>query len=47
MVNIYSSMDPVQSLCYIGPHMGHVIVYWTGWVLDRAPRTKETMYNFC
>ena len=26
--------------------MGHVIVYCTGWVLDRAPRTKETMSDF-
>ena len=26
--------------------MGHVIVYCTCWVLDRAPRTKETMSDF-
>ena len=36
-------MDPVRSLCYIRPRMGYVIVYCTGWVLDRAPRTKETV----
>ena len=27
--------------------MGHVIVYYAGWVLDRAPRTKETLSDFC
>ena len=26
--------------------MGHVIVYSTSWVLDRAPRTNETLSNF-
>ena len=26
--------------------MGHVMVYHTGWVLDRVPRTKETMFDF-
>ena len=26
--------------------MGHVIVYCTSWVLDRSPRTKETMSDF-
>ena len=26
--------------------MGHVIVYCTSWVLDRAPRTKKTLSNF-
>ena len=26
--------------------MGHVMVYCTGWVLDRAPRTKETFFDF-
>ena len=26
--------------------MGHVIVYCVGWVLDRAPRTKETLSDF-
>ena len=46
MVNVYSSMDPVRSLCYIGPWMGHVMVYCIGWVFDRAPRTKETLPNF-
>ena len=39
-------MDPLRSLCYIGPQMGHVIVYYTGWVLDRDPRTKETLSDF-
>ena len=39
-------MDPVRSLCYIGHQIGHVIVYYTGWVLDRAPRTKETLSDF-
>ena len=39
-------MDLVRSLCYIGPWMGHVIVYRIGWVLDRAPRTKETLSVF-
>ena len=38
--------DQMQSLCYIGPRMGHVIVYCTGWVLDRAPHTKETLFDF-
>ena len=36
----------VWSLCYIVPWMGHVIVYCTGWVLDRAPHTKETLSGF-
>ena len=39
-------MDPMRSLCYIGPRMGHVIVYCIGWVLDSAPRTKETLSDF-
>ena len=26
--------------------MGHVIIYCTSWVLDRAPRTKETLSDF-
>ena len=39
-------MDLVQSLCYIGSQMGHVIVYCTSWVLDRSPHTKETMSDF-
>ena len=39
-------MDPVRSLCYIGSQMGHFMVYCTGWVLDRAPCTKETMLDF-
>ena len=39
-------MDSVWSLCYIGSWMGHVIVYCVGWVLDRAPRTKETLFDF-
>ena len=39
-------MDLVGSLCYIGPRMGHVIVYCTGRVLDRAPCTKETLSEF-
>ena len=28
------------------PRMGHVMVYCTGWVLDRAPGTKETFSDF-
>ena len=28
------------------PRMGHVRVYCTGWVLDRAPGTKETLSDF-
>ena len=47
MVTFYSLMDLVQSLCYIGPWMDHVIVYCTGWVLDKAPRTKDTLSDFC
>ena len=39
-------MDPVQSLCYIGPRMGHIMEYCIGLVLDRAPRTKETLSDF-
>ena len=39
-------MDPMWSLCYIRPQIGHVIVYCTGWVLDKASRTKETLSNF-
>ena len=46
MVNFYSKMDPVRSLCYIGPRMGHVIVCCTSWVLDRALYTKETLSDF-
>ena len=26
--------------------MGYVMVYCTGWVLDRVPRTKETLFDF-
>ena len=26
--------------------MGHVIVYCIGWVLDKAPYTKETLSDF-
>ena len=26
--------------------MGYVILYCIGWVLDKAPRTKETPSNF-
>ena len=40
-------MGHVWSLCYIEPRMGHVIVYCPGWVLDRTPHTKETMFDFC
>ena len=47
MVNFYLKMDPVRSLCFIGPRMGHVIVYCTCWVLDRDPCTKETLFDFC
>ena len=39
-------MDLVRSLCYIGSRMGHVIVYCTTGVLDRAPGIKETMSDF-
>ena len=39
-------MDLEQSLCYVGPRIGHVIVYCIGWVLGRAPRTEETMSDF-
>ena len=46
MVNFYSKIDPVRSLCYIGTQIGHIIVYCTGWVLDKAPHTKETLSNF-
>ena len=46
MVNFYSKRGSVRALCYIGPRMGHVIVYCTGWVLDRAPCTNETMSDF-
>ena len=36
----------MQSLCYIGPWMGYVIVYCIGCVLDRAPSTKEILSDF-
>ena len=39
-------MDLVRSLCYIAPRMGHVIIYCTGWVLDRALHTIETLSDF-
>ena len=39
-------MDLVRSLCYIGPRMGRVIVYCTGWVLNRALCIKEIMPDF-
>ena len=39
-------MDLVESSCYIGPQMGHVMVYCTGLDLDRAPHTKETLSDF-
>ena len=39
-------MDMLHSLCYIGPQMGYVMVYCTGWVLDRAPRINETLSDF-
>ena len=39
-------MDLVQSLCYIGPRMGHVMVYCTCWALDRASCIKETLSDF-
>ena len=39
-------MDQAWSL-FIGPRMGHVIIYCTGWVLDRALGTKETLSDFC
>ena len=26
--------------------MGHVIIYCIGWVLDRTPHTKETLFVF-
>ena len=37
----------VGSLCYIGPQIGHVIVYLIGSILGRAPCTKETLSEFC
>ena len=46
MVTFYSQIDLVWSLCYIGPRMGHVIVYYTSWALDRASRAKETLSDF-
>ena len=39
-------MDPVQSLCYIGPRMDHVIIYCTSWVLDRDLCKKKTLSDF-
>ena len=39
-------MDFVQSFCHIRPRIGHVIVYCIGWILDRPPRTKETLSDF-
>ena len=36
-------MDSVRSLYYIGPRMGHVTMFSTGWILDKAPPTKETL----
>ena len=38
---------PMRSLCYIRPRMGHVIVYPTCCILGRAPRIKETLFDFC
>ena len=29
-------MDPVRSLYYIEPQMGHVTMFCTSWILDRA-----------
>ena len=37
-------MDLVRSLFYIGPLMGHVIVYHTSCILGRAPRTKVPIF---
>ena len=45
--HFYSQVDPVRSLYYIGPWMGHVTMFCTRWILDRAPHTKETMFDFC
>ena len=39
-------MDPVRSLYYIGPQMGHVTMFCTCCILGRAPHTKETLYDF-
>ena len=39
-------MDPMRSLWYVGLRMSHVIVYCTGWVLDRAPCIKEALFDF-
>ena len=39
--------EPVRSLCYIGPWMGHVIVYPTGCILGRTSHTKKTLSDFC
>ena len=43
----YSEVDPVTSLYYMGPRMGHVTMFYTSWILDRASYTKETLSNFC
>ena len=37
----------MRLLYYIGSRMGHDTMFCTGWILDRAPRTKETMSYFC
>ena len=37
----------MRSVYYIGSRMGQVAMFCTGWILDRAPRTKETLSDFC
>ena len=37
----------MRSLYYIAPQMGHAVIFCTGWILDRAPRTIETLSDFC
>ena len=39
-------MDLMRSLYYIGLQMGDVIVYPIGYILGRAPHTKETLSDF-
>ena len=36
----------MRSLYYIGPRMGRVTMFYTVWILDRAPRIKKTMSIF-
>ena len=36
----------MRSLYFVGPRMRHVTMFCTSWILDRAPRTKETLSDF-